>query len=182
MSQLPITTLVGGAGFVAGMAFGAIANKTNFCTMGAISDIVFMQDWRRMRAWLLAIAVAMLATQAMNAAGVIDTGKSIYLTPNFGWLGAILGGLLFGFGMTMAGGCANKTLVRIGGGNLKSIVVLLVIGVFAYMTLRGLIGAGRVQMEAVANIDLTRHSLASQGLPDMLAALTGLAPKSRAGS
>ena len=84
MSQLPITTLVGGAGFVAGMAFGAIANKTNFCTIGAISDIVFMQDWRRMRAWLLAIAVAMLATQAMNAAGVIDTGKSIYLTPNFG--------------------------------------------------------------------------------------------------
>lgn len=176
MSELPITTIVGGAGFLAGVLFGAVANKTNFCTMGAISDIVFMDDWRRMRAWLLAIAVAILTTQAMNTAGMIDTTKAIYLTPNFGWLGAIFGGLLFGFGMTLAGGCANKTLVRIGGGNLKSIVVLLVIGVFAYMTLRGFIGLGRVQMEAMTNVNLANHKLASQGLPDMLAALTGMAP------
>lgn len=176
MSELPITTIVGGAGFLAGMVFGGVANRTNFCTMGAISDIVFMGDWRRMRAWLLAIAVAIVTTQAMSTAGLIDTAKAIYLTPNFGWLGAILGGLLFGFGMTMAGGCANKTLVRIGGGNLKSVVVLLVIGFFAYMTLRGLIAVARVQMETLANIDLTSHGLASQGLPDMLAAITGMAP------
>ena len=177
MSELPITTIVGGAGFLAGAIFGAVANKTNFCTMGAISDIVFMDDWRRMRAWLLAIAVAILATQAMNAAGMIDVTKSIYLTPNFGWLGAILGGLLFGFGMTMAGGCANKTLVRIGGGNLKSVVVLMVVGVFAYMTLRGLIGVGRVQMEGMANVNLANHKLTSQGLPEMLAAITGMSAK-----
>ncbi|MDA8229767.1 MAG: YeeE/YedE family protein [Magnetospirillum sp.] len=176
MSDLPITTIVGGAGFLAGGIFGAVANRTHFCTMGAISDIVFMDDWRRMRSWLLAIAVAILATQAMNTAGLIDTGKSIYLTPNLGWLGAIVGGLLFGFGMTMAGGCGNKTLVRIGGGNLKSVVVLLVIGIFAYMTLRGLIAVGRVQMEAAANINLANRGLTSQGLPDMLAAITGLAP------
>ncbi len=176
MSELPISTIVAGAGFLAGMVFGAVANKTDFCTMGAISDIVFMEDWRRMRAWLLAIAVAILGTQAMQTAGMIDTAKSIYLTPNFGWLGAILGGLLFGFGMTMAGGCGNKTLVRIGGGNLKSVVVLLVIGIFAYMTLRGLIAVGRVQMEAAANVNLGNRGLPGQGMPEMLARLTGLSP------
>lgn len=176
MIDLPITTIVGGAGFLAGAVFGAVANKTNFCTMGAISDIVFMDDWRRMRAWLLAIAIAILGTQAMETAGMIDTSKAIYLTSNFGWLGAILGGLLFGFGMTMAGGCANKTLVRIGGGNLKSVVVLMVIGLFAYMTLRGLVGVGRVQMEAMANVNLANYKLTGQGLPEMLAAITGIAP------
>ncbi len=176
MNELPVSTVVAGAGFLAGMVFGAVANKTDFCTMGAISDIVFMEDRRRMRAWLLAIAVAILGTQAMNSAGMIDTSKSIYLTPNFGWLGAVLGGLMFGFGMTMAGGCGNKTLVRIGGGNLKSLVVLLVIGVAAYMTLRGLIAVGRVRMEAVANIDLGSHGLSNQGLPGMLSKLTGLSP------
>jgi uncharacterized membrane protein YedE/YeeE len=176
MSELPVTTIVGGAGFLAGLLFGAVANKTNFCTMGAIADIAFMGDWRRMRAWLLAIAVAMLGTQAMDSLGMISTAKSIYLTPNFGWLGAIVGGLLFGFGMTMAGGCGYKTLVRLGGGNLKSLVVMLVLGVFAYMTLRGLIGVARVRMEAAFNLDLTSHGLASQGLPDMLMAITGLGP------
>lgn len=174
MTDLPITTIVGAAGFAAGIVFGATAQRTNFCTMGAISDIVFMGDWRRMRAWLLAISVAILSTQAMSAAGMVDLAKAIYLTPNFGWLGAILGGLLFGFGMTMTGGCANKTLVRIGGGNLKSLVVFLVLGLFAYMTLRGLTGLARVRMEGAANIDLTAHGLTGQGLPEMLAAATGI--------
>jgi len=177
MTELPVTTIVGSAGFLAGLVFGAVANKTNFCTMGAIADIALMGDWRRMRAWLLAIAVALLGTQAMNTFGMIDTAKSIYLTPNFGWAGAVLGGLLFGFGMTMTGGCGYKTLVRLGGGNLKSLVVMLVIGVFAYMTLRGLIGVGRVQMESALNVDLTRRGLAGQGLPDMLAAITGMTPR-----
>lgn len=176
MTDLSITTVVAGSGFLAGVVFGAVANRTNFCTMGAISDIVLMGDWRRMRAWLLAIGIAILTTQTMSAVGMIDLSKAIYLTPNFGWLGAIIGGLLFGFGMTMAGGCANKTLIRIGGGNIKSIVVLLVLGVFAYMTLRGLIAVGRVQMEAATNVNLANRGLTSQGLPDILTKLTGITP------
>jgi uncharacterized membrane protein YedE/YeeE len=175
MNDLPITTIVGLAGFAAGILFGATAQRANFCTMGAISDIVFIGDWRRMRAWLLAIAVAILSTQAMHSAGMVDVSKSIYLTANFGWLGAIIGGLLFGFGMTFTGGCANKNLVRIGGGNLKSVVVFLVLGLFAYMTLRGLTGLARVRMEGATNIDLAAHGLPGQGLPEMLAAATGLA-------
>ncbi len=170
---LPVTTVVAIAGFLAGLVFGATANRTNFCTMGAISDAVFMGDYNRMRAWMLSIAVAILGTQGLHSAGIIDIYASIYLTPNFGWLGAILGGLLFGFGMTLAGGCGNKTLVRIGGGNLKSVIVFLIMGVVGYMTMRGLTGLLRVNMEQLTNIDLADKGLPSQGLVDMAAALFG---------
>ncbi|OAN49811.1 hypothetical protein A6A04_18745 [Paramagnetospirillum marisnigri] len=175
MSDLPVTTIVGAGAFVAGTLFGWTAQKTNFCTMGAVSDIVFMGDWRRFRAWMLALAVAVLGTQLLALSGLVAIGKSIYLTPNLGWAGAILGGLMFGFGMTMAGGCGNKTLVRIGGGNLKSVVVFLVLGFFSYMTLRGLIALARVELELL-NLNLTSLGLASQGLPDILAKLSGMAP------
>ncbi len=174
MDELSVTTVVGTAGFAAGIVFGATAQRTNFCTMGAISDIAFMGDWRRFRAWMMAIAIGILGTQALDAAGLIDIGDAIYLTPSLGWLGAIIGGLMFGFGMTLGGGCGNKTLVRIGGGNLKSVIVALVLGVSGYMTMRGLFGLPRVEMEQATNIDLGAWGLSSQGLPEMFGALTGL--------
>jgi len=174
MEDIPVRTLVAILGFVLGMIFGGTAQRTNFCTMGAISDLVFMGDWNRFRAWMLAIAVAILGSQALQASGLVDLNNSIYLSVNFGWAGAIVGGLLFGFGMTMAGGCGNKTLVRIGAGNLKSLIVALFLGLFAYMTLRGLIGLGRVQFDALTIINLGDRGLESQGMPDILAALTGL--------
>src|SRR5918993_197048 len=102
MAALPTSTLVGLAALMAGIIFGAVAQGTRFCTMGALADIVFRHDYRRFRAWLLAIAVAMLGTQMLHSAGSIDVYQSIYLRPNFGWLGALLGGWLFDFGMTMA--------------------------------------------------------------------------------
>lgn len=181
MEEMPISTVVASAGFVAGLVMGAVANYTNFCTMGSLSDMVFMEDYKRWRSWVLAMAVAILGTQTLHVMGVInlmgdeDAGQAgaIFLTSNFGWLGAIVGGVLFGFGMTMAGGCANKNLVRVGGGNLKSIVVLLVMGIFAYMTVRGLIGLGRVEVEAVSNVDLTEMGLESQSMVEMLAAVIG---------
>ncbi|MGE5505967.1 MAG: YeeE/YedE family protein [Actinomycetota bacterium] len=170
MSELPLTTIVGGAAFVAGAVFGATAQRTNFCTMGALSDIVFMGDWRRMRAWMLAVAVGILVSQGLAAAGMVDLGKSIYLGPSIGWAGAIIGGLMFGFGMTMAGGCGNKTLVRVGGGNLKSLVVFLIVALFAYMTLKGLIALARIQIETT-NVASASLGLANQGLPAVLAKL-----------
>ncbi len=173
MEETPVTTIVATAGFLAGIVFGATANKTNFCTMGSLSDIVFMEDYGRFRSWVLAMAVAIIGSQGLHLMGVVDLYESIYLTTNLGWFGAILGGLIFGFGMTMAGGCANKNLVRIGGGNLKSIVVVLVMGLFGYMTLRGLVGMARVEMEAVTNVDLSEMGLASQGMINMLALAVG---------
>jgi uncharacterized membrane protein YedE/YeeE len=170
VSELPISTLVGGAAFLVGIIFGATAQRTNFCTMGALSDIVFMGDWNRFRAWMLAVAIGVVSTQAMHASGMIDIGKSIYLSGAIAWSGAVLGGLMFGFGMTLAGGCGNKTLVRIGGGNLKSVVTFMVVGLFAYMTLKGLIGLARVQMEAVTNVAIAGKA-ANQGIPALLAAM-----------
>jgi uncharacterized protein len=174
MSEIPVTTLVSTLGLAAGIVFGATAQRTNFCTMGAVSDMINLQDQRRFRAWLLAIAVAIAGSQALHLAGVIDLGKSIYLTPNLGWLGAVLGGLMFGFGMTLTGGCGNRALVRLGSGNLKSLVVVFVIGLFAYMTLRGLLAVPRTSLIEVTNIDLARAGLRTQGLPDMLSAVTGV--------
>lgn len=173
MDELQVSTLVAGAAFVAGLVFGATAQRTNFCTMGAISDIVFIGDWRRFRAWLLAIAVALIATQALHAAGVIDIYESIYLTPNLGWLGAIVGGALFGFGMTLTGGCGNKILVRIGAGNLKSLVAAVALGLFAAMTLRGLFADLRLDFESLTTVDLAARGVAAQGIGDLIGAASG---------
>lgn len=120
--------------FVIALIMGAVANKTNFCTMGAVSDWVNMGDTGRMRAWVLAIAVGVLGVMALEAAGMVNVTNTFppYRQMNFPWLENVLGGLLFGIGMVYGSGCGNKTLVRIGGGNLKSIMVLLVIAVIAY--------------------------------------------------
>ena len=120
--------------FVIALIMGAVANKTNFCTMGAVSDWVNMGDTGRMRAWVLAIAVGVLGVMALEAAGMVNVTNTFppYRQNNFPWLENVLGGLLFGIGMVYGSGCGNKTLVRIGGGNLKSIMVLLVIAVIAY--------------------------------------------------
>ncbi|MGQ0676924.1 MAG: YeeE/YedE family protein, partial [Rhodospirillales bacterium] len=175
IGDLPVHLAVALAGFAAGMAFGAVAQRANFCTMGAISDAVLMGGYNRLRAWVLAIAVAMLGSQGLHLAGVVDLNQSIYLTPNLGWAGAILGGLLFGFGMTLAGGCGSKTLVRLGGGNLKSLVVFLVLGITAYATSRGLLALARVRLEEASNLNLSKLAVARQGLPNLLESATGLA-------
>ena len=139
-----LAPLVTGGAFVLAFIFGAVANKTDFCTMGAVSDWVNMGDFNRMRMWLLAIAVAVLASAALQAAGLVDLSKSIYPGPSFTWLSYLVGGFLFGVGMTLGSGCGSKTLIRVGAGNLKSVVVYAFLGIAAYMTLRGILGAFRV--------------------------------------
>lgn len=172
--EIPAHILVGTLAFAIGIAFGAVTQRANFCTMGALSDIALIGDYRRFRSWMLAVAVAILASQALHLAGAIDLDRSVYLAPSLGWLGAILGGLLFGFGMTLTGGCASRTLVRLGSGNLKALVSILVLAVVAYMTLRGLIGVVRVRAIEATNLPLTALGADHQGVPDLLAALIGL--------
>jgi len=162
---------VTGGAFVLAFIFGAVGNKTDFCTMGAVSDWVNMGDTSRMRMWLLAIAVALLGSSALQLAGVVDLSKSIYPGPNFTWLSYIVGGFLFGVGMTLGSGCGSKTLIRIGTGNLKSLIVYVFLGIAAYMTLRGLFGAFRVGVLEKASITLA----SGQDLPSLLAAASGMA-------
>jgi hypothetical protein len=164
-----LATMVVWGAFALAFVFGAVANKTNFCTMGAVSDVVNMGDWTRMRMWLFAMAIAILGTAGLQLAGQIDVLKTIYTTRNLTWLSYIAGGFLFGTGMTLASGCGSKTLIRIGGGNLKSFVVFLMLAISAYMTLKGVFGVFRV-----ATIDPVTVSLATaQDLPSLLAQVIG---------
>ena len=165
-------------GFWGAFLFGIIAHKTHFCTMGAISDWINMGSLHRLRAWLLAMAVALLMSQLFQAIGWIDLSASIYLSTNFGIGGYIVGGFLFGVGMTLGGGCGQRTLVRAGGGNLKSLVVLLVLGLTAYITLRGLLAGVRIEVFEPLSIDLSEYGLADQSLASVLVAVSGLAPES----
>ena len=160
--------------FLIAMVFGAVVNKTNFCTMGAVSDWVNMGSKDRLRAWFLAIGIAILTTQAMQYKGIIDVNEAIYLTPNFGWLGYLLGGFLFGVGMTLASGCGQRTLVRVGGGNLKSLVVMILLGLTAYMTMRGLLALVRVNAIEVTNIDLAAKGITDQGIGTLISSALGI--------
>jgi uncharacterized protein len=159
LATLAITTLM-----------GFFMARSNFCTMGAIADIVNMGDWTRMRMWGLAVGVAIAGTQALALAGVIDLSKSVYTGTNFLWLSYLVGGFLFGFGMVLASGCGSKTLLRIGAGSLKSLVVFVVLGLFAYMTLKGIFGVLRV-----STVDTIKTTLSTgQDLPRFLSGLLGI--------
>ena len=152
-------------------ALGAIMQKTSFCTLGAVSDGILMEDWSRMRQWCLAIGIAILGVGLMSHLGWIDVGKSFYTGNRVLYLSTVIGSTLFGIGMVLASGCGSKTLVRIGGGNLKSIVVFIVLGLVAYMTMRGFLGIMKVN-----TIDKVFLSLSTnQDLPSILSASFGIA-------
>jgi hypothetical protein len=157
-------------GVALGFVFGAVAHRTNFCTMGAIADIVNMGAWARMRSWLFAIAVAVLLTGALQLTGQVDISKSIFTGPKVGWLSAVVGGVLFGIGMTLAGGCGGKTLIRLGAGNLRGLVVFVFVGIAAYMTLKGLFGVWRAAWLDPVALDLG----VPQDLPSLLAHWFGM--------
>ena len=168
--------LVLGGGFAVAFMFGAVAARTNFCTMGAVSDIVNLGHWGRMRMWLLAMAVAMLGTSTLVAGGFIDIGKAVAMRPAVPWLSLLVGGLLFGVGMTLAGGCANRNLVRLGFGSLRSLVVLVFMGLASYMALKGLFAQWRSAWLDPVRIDLAALGWADQGLSTALARASGLTP------
>ena len=132
------------ATFALSAVFGFAAQRSHFCTMGAVSDIVNLEDWTRMHMWAMAVAVAMLGFASMSYSGIIDPSKALYASPKVLWLSTWVGGLMFGFGMVLASGCANKTLLRISSGSLKSLVVFVVMGVAAFATLKGVTAVLRV--------------------------------------
>jgi len=131
--------------FIIALVMGAVVNKTNFCTMGAVSDFVNMGDTGRMRSWFLAMAVAILGVTILEYTGLLNLSGSFppYRNSNIVLAENILGGLMFGIGMTLASGCGNKCLVRIGGGNLKSIIVFLIVGALAYFMINPFPGSDK---------------------------------------
>ncbi len=163
---------------IVAMILGAVSNKTNFCTMGAVSDWVNMGDTGRLRAWLFAVAVAVLGMVALEAASLVTLRNNTmppYRTENFAWLRYILGGLMFGVGMTLASGCGTKTLLRIGGGNLKSLFVAATIATVVYfMFTTRLFEIAFLSWLAPTVIDLRALGIAGQGVDDFLVKASGM--------
>ena len=166
--------------FAIALVLGAVGQKTRFCTMGAVSDWVNMGDTGRMRSWVFAMAIALAGVVILEATGTIDlTAETFppYRTPNFAWLRYLAGGLMFGIGMTLASGCGNRTLVRIGGGNVKSLTVLLVAAGCAYLMMwTPLYETAFLPWIQATSINLARHGVPTQELGSVLAGMLGLAP------
>ena len=163
LSPFLLRTLLG---LALGLALGYVARRGRFCTLGAIEDAVYGADTRRLRMWLLALAVAIAGTHALELFTELDLTKSIYTSPRLEWGGLVIGGLLFGLGMALVGTCGMGTLLRLGGGDLRSFLVFLVMAVTAMMTLRGATGLLRVQL--IEPLTTQLPGLASQRLSDVL--------------
>ncbi|MBS0313780.1 MAG: YeeE/YedE family protein [Burkholderiales bacterium] len=157
--------------FLLSAVFGAVAQRSNYCTMGAISDVVNFGDWTRARMAIASVGVAMIGVAALKLSGSVDFSKSFYVAPRLIWLSHLVGGFAFGVGMTLGSGCGSKTLLRVGSGSLRALVTLLVMAVFAWFTLRGILAVFRV-----ATFDAVAVTLPStQDLPALLGLSGGAA-------
>jgi len=161
-------------GLLIGTLLGAIVYLTNFCAMGSVSDFVNFGDWRRFRSWVLAGATAVVGVFVLQKMGVMNPRDSIFLSPNFTWLGFVSGGFIFGIGMVLSAGCVSRNLVRAGSGDLRSLLVLVVVGVFAFMTIGGLLGPIRVWFVGFGTMNLADSGMAGQSFGDLLAKLSGM--------
>ena len=159
-------------GVAAGIVLGFVARLNRFCTLSALERYWYSGDATGLRTWVLAATVAMLATQALAAAGLADIRDSFYLRPYLGLTGAVFGGLMFGFGMAMVGTCAFGAVIRLGGGSLRSLVVLLTLGLAAISTQRGLMGQVRVAL--VDNLALDMTEAGGQSIPVLISRLLGV--------
>jgi len=156
MSAASIVVL---AGLVIGLVYGAIGLLSGFCMMSSLRGWWAEGDGRLVRTYALAIGVAIAASQLLAASGVVDLGKSIYLQPAFSAPVMFVGGLLFGYGMVMSNGCGSRALVLLGRGNLRSLVVVIILAIFAQMTLKGLIAPARIAMVGASQTTATVSSL-----------------------
>jgi uncharacterized membrane protein YedE/YeeE len=154
------------SGLVIGLAYGAVGLLSGFCLLSSLRGWWTSGDSRLIRTYALALGVAIAAVQLLAASSMVDPGKSIYLQPSFSAPLMLLGGVLFGYGMAMANGCGSRALVLLGRGNLRSLVVVLVLGITAQMTLKGLIAPTRV-----AVLQWTQIAPSLISLPALLAKL-----------
>lgn len=160
------------AGLATGFVMGYAARRQHFCTMSSLERHWYAGDSSGLRTWVLAAAVALVLSQAAAFAGFADLRESFYLSTDFGWTGAIIGGLAFGFGMALVGTCGFGALVRTGGGSLRSVVVLVMLGLSAMAAQRGLIAQLRVQI--VDNLALDLSFAGDQSIGAILSALASV--------
>ncbi|MFZ2157006.1 MAG: YeeE/YedE thiosulfate transporter family protein, partial [Bradyrhizobium sp.] len=153
------------SGLLIGLAYGAVGLLSGFCLLSSLRGWWADGDSRLVRTYALALGVAIAATQLLAAGGLVDLGKTIYLQPSFSAPLMFAGGLLFGYGMVLSNGCGSRALVLLGRGNLRSFVVVIVLGIAAQMTLKGLIAPGRV-----AALQMSQSAPKIISLPALLSA------------
>jgi uncharacterized membrane protein YedE/YeeE len=132
-----LARIVVSGGFFLGLLVGAFGQATRFCVRGAIADWVQLRSPGRLVSWLLAVAVGAVAVQGLASAGIFDASRTLGWNARFPWLSYLVGGLLFGYGMILAGGCPQRCLVKAGSGNLKALLTLVLVALASTMTLRG---------------------------------------------
>ncbi|MES2186505.1 MAG: YeeE/YedE family protein [Pseudomonadota bacterium] len=160
-----LTLLVLCGAFALAMIFGAVARHIRFCTMGAVTDAVQLGDWSRARQCAAAAGSALAGFSLLAFLGLAEPADTLYAVHHLLWLSGLVGGVLFGFGMVLASGCGSKTLIRLGGGNLKALVVVCVMAIAAFATLKGITAVLRVNTVERVSVALPTLAFA----PELLA-------------
>lgn len=172
-----ITHQILASAWVLAFVLGVAVRKTGFCTLGAVSDWINIGHKGRLSAWFFAIAIAITGVLVLEMTGRVDMSSTLppYRSSNFMWPRYLLGGLMFGVGMTLSSGCGMMTSIRMGGGNVKSIVVFTVMGIWAYlMTKTNFYGYVFHSWMEPLSIDFARHGIESQEVSVLLANLLGM--------
>lgn len=168
----PLSSLaVAAVGVAVGFACGFTVRRARLCSFGAVEDAWMGGDTRRLRIFGLALGVALIGTQLLVVLGLLSPEFSTYVPTAVPWFSIALGSTLFGVGMALVGTCSFGSLVRLGAGDLRSLIVMIVFGAVAYATLRGMLAAFRIDV-------LERLSVAVPGamqgdLPSVLQWLAG---------
>ena len=162
-------------GLSIGLLLGIIIQRSKFCMAAAVSNLVLMRDYRQLHAYIAALAIAVAGTQLLELTGLVTLNETGYLATQINWLGAILGGVTFGVGTVLAGGCVGRTLIRVGEGNIGSFIVLIAIGITAAITMYGALEPFRIDIRQSLplNISSDSSSLASiLDLPSLLISIS----------
>mgnify|MGYP000197499045 CR=1 FL=1 len=157
-------------GLIGGIMLGLAARLGRFCTLGAIEDVLYGGSDQRLRLWIAAIGFSIIGSFGLMALGQFDPAQSFYLGQRWVPMASIAGGLLFGYGMALAGNCGFTALARLGGGDLRSFVIVVVIGLSAYATLSGPLAPLRL-----AVLPASTPGTEPNGIAHMLGQFTGLA-------
>lgn len=175
MEGIPFGVWAALAGLLAGTVLGLSARLGDFCTLGALESALYGDDQRRLRLWGIVLATAIFGTHLGDSLGWIDISATFYHQIAWNPLASIVGGLLFGYGMAMSGNCGFGALVRFGGGDLRSLVVVVVMGIFAFIALSGPLAPLRIAL--FPQVD----AFAPQGMAHMAHQFFGFAPLLTAG-
>ncbi len=166
---------IGACGALIGLAVGFSVKRAKLCTFGAFEDVIAGGDARRMKIFALALGIAMIATQSLIIANIFRPEFIRYLASSVPWLSIIAGSLFFGLGMALVGTCAFGSLVRLGAGDLRSLVSLLVFGAVAYAAMKGALAYLRADYVEAFALGMPGQTLSD--LPSILHRAFGVDPR-----